>query len=121
MINLKLSEIQTFVTCLETSVDFYSNKLGFVLKEKTEEWAIFDLNGLEFVIMSGATSRDATFAYGKKPSTVLCLETQEIEKTVEKLKKMDIEFVTEIQTVPCGKYVAFKDPDGNFLELIERL
>ena len=55
---LELGEIQTFVSNLERAISFYEEKLGLNLKNKTDKWAIFDISGTEFVLMSNARHRD---------------------------------------------------------------
>jgi predicted enzyme related to lactoylglutathione lyase len=120
---LKFSEIQIFVTDQQKALDFYGNCLGLPLKEKGStkgtSFLIFDLGCTELVVMSGAVRKKNTDAYKKECSTVLCFETDNMEKTFFTLKLRGVIFLTEVQLVEQGKWIAFQDPDGNLFELIE--
>lgn len=111
-------EIQTFVSDIKSSVDFYQNKLGLKLIQLSGEWAIFDIAGIEFVIMAGATP-NADSEYGKKCGTVLCLKSVSIEQDLSNLQTKGVTVVKKVKTVPQGKFAVIADPDGNFIEIIQ--
>ena len=111
-------EIQTFVSDIKASVDFYQNKLGLKITQSSNEWAIFDISGIEFVLMAGA-SRNSSLNYGKTCGTVLCLKSVSIEQDVAILQTKGVTVVRDVQTVPQGKFAVIADPDGNFIEIIQ--
>ena len=117
---LQLIEVQTFVSDLVRATSFYENTLGFKKKHEGKGWVIFDLQGMEFVIQSGANPLASHSEYGKQCGTMLVLSTDEIEKTVDTLKKCGVEFLGEVRSVPQGKFIGFKDPDGNHIELAQQ-
>ena len=55
----------------------------------------------------------------------IAFAVDDIDKTYENLKKMDVEFVAPLKTIGLGgtqtSFVCFKDPDGTVLELISGL
>jgi len=55
----------------------------------------------------------------------IAFAVDDIDKTYEDLKKMDVEFVAPLKTIGLGgaktSFVCFKDPDGTVLELISGL
>ena len=117
---LELVEIQTFVSNLVTARHFYHSILGFDVKHEGAGWIIFDINGLEFVIQSGAEPFPANQEYGKQCATMMVLNTPDIEQTYNELKEKGVEFFSKIISVPQGMFVGFKDPDGNFIELVQQ-
>ncbi len=115
---LRLAEIQSFVSNLEQARVFYEQTLGLSLKSSGDSWLIFDLSGLDFVLMSGARAVRPP-EYGTRAMTVLCLETSDIQQTVKQLQQKGVYFLTGIKHVPQGWFAAFKDPDGNVIELVQ--
>jgi predicted enzyme related to lactoylglutathione lyase len=117
---MKFAEVQTFVTDITRAREFYEVTLGLQLKQAHADWLIFALGGIEFVVMSGATRQGDCHEYGRRAGTVLCLETDDIDRDFCRLKQSGVSFFSEVKTVPQGRFVAFKDPDGTPLELIQR-
>ena len=117
---MKFAEVQTFVTEIARAREFYEGILGLRLKQAHAYWLIFALGDIEFVVMGGAMRKSDCREYGKSACTVLCFETDDIERDFRKLKQRGVLFFSEVKTVPQGRFVAFRDPDGNPLELIQR-
>jgi len=120
MEELKLVEVQTFVSDLQRAKQFYEGVLGFQTKQAGDKWVIYDLQGMEFVIQSGGEPTDSVSEYGKQCTTMMVLATKNIEKAVEDLKAKGVSFFGDIVTVPQGRFIGFKDPDGNVIELAEQ-
>lgn len=116
---MKLAEVQTFVSDLSRARMFYESTLGLQIKQSGPDWIIFSLGSIEFVVMAGATEHTRCDVYGKTACTALCFETDNIEHDYHKLKSQGVRFYSDINTVPQGRFVAFADPDGNPIELIE--
>lgn len=117
---LTFAEVQTFVSDLAESKEFYEGVLGLELREETERWLIFDVSGTTLIIMSGAERRPYGGQYGSKTGTVVCLISEDIDRDFATLKRQGVRFFSSVNEVPEGRYVGFQDPDGNLLELIQR-
>ena len=111
-------EVQTFVSDLGRAIVFYRDILGLNLKQESDSWAIFDISGVEFVLLAGAQSFNKGH-YGEKCGTVLCLKSDSIEAAICFLKEKNVAIVQETKQVPQGKYAVISDPDGNFIEIIQ--
>lgn len=118
--NLKLVEIQTFVSDLARAKRFYEVTLGFKVRQEGEAWVIFDLGNMEFVIQPGAQPDKKPIEYGKQCRTMMVLNSEDIESDYKQLTEKGVRFIGEIKTVPQGKYVAFLDPDENLIELVQQ-
>jgi uncharacterized cupin superfamily protein/predicted enzyme related to lactoylglutathione lyase len=118
--DLRIAEVQAFVSDLPRARKFYEDTLGFPIKKTGKDWLIFDAGGLELLVMAGAQGHQESSLYGKRPSLVICLSSRDIESDFAELKHKGVEFYSEINTVPQGRFVAFHDPDGNQIELIQR-
>jgi catechol 2,3-dioxygenase-like lactoylglutathione lyase family enzyme len=118
--NLEFGEIQTFVSNLAAARRFYVDTLGLKLIKETDDWLILNVSGNRFILMAGARPVTRQESYGTECATVLCLLSDDIDRDYEALKAKGIRFFSEVNEVPEGRYVAFQDPDGNLLELIQK-
>ncbi|MFC1573418.1 VOC family protein [Candidatus Eisenbacteria bacterium] len=118
--NLSFAEVQTFVSDLWSSREFYAGVLGLKLVRESDRWLIFSLNGSELVLMEGARPAPPRGPYGTECGTVVCLLSDDIQRDYDALKSCGVRFLSEITEVAEGKYVGFQDPDGNLLELIQK-
>ena len=117
---LFFGEVQTFVSDLEVARKFYVDTLGLKLVKETEKWLILDVSGNQFILMTGGRPIERREAYGAECATVLCLLTDDIHRDYADLKAAGVRFFSEVNKVAEGEYVAFQDPDGNLLELIQQ-
>ena len=118
--SLSFGEVQTFVSDLEVARKFYVETLGLRLVKETDRWLILDVSGKQLVLMAGGRPVEGREAYGAECATVLCLMTDDIHRDFDALKVEGVRFFSEVNKVPEGEYVAFQDPDGNLLELIQQ-
>jgi catechol 2,3-dioxygenase-like lactoylglutathione lyase family enzyme len=117
--NLSFGEVQSFVSDLDAAREFYVDVLGLKLVKQTDKWLILDVSGKQLVLMAGARPIERPETYGAECATVLCLLSQDIHRDYAALKAKGVRFFSEVKKVPEGEYVAFQDPDGNLLELIQ--
>lgn len=115
-----LGEIQTFVSNLHTAREFYADTLGLELVGESDRYLVFDVGEVKFIVMPGARRGTPRTTYGGECATVLCLSTDDIERDYEALRRKGVRFFSKIRDVPQGRFVAFQDPDGNLLELIQK-
>jgi predicted enzyme related to lactoylglutathione lyase len=119
--HLSFGEVQRFVSRLDLAQEFYADLLGLKLVEASPEWLVFDVSGVELIIMGGAAPGKRKQRYGSECSTVLCLKSTDIFADYLRLKEQSVQFFTGVTEVAPGKYyVAFQDPEGNLLELIQK-
>ena len=118
--NLSFGEVQTFVSDLGVARKFYVDILGLKLVQVSDRWLILDISGNEFILMGGARPVAQRGSYGTECATVLCLLSEDIYRDHDALQAKGVRFFSEVNEVPEGKYVAFQDPDGNLLELIQK-
>ena len=84
------------------------------------------LNGttaLELLHFYGHHNHASSKAITEKGYTHIALTVENIDKLYDKMSSCDIEFTTKPLTSPDAKAkVTFcKDPDGNFIELVQEL
>ncbi|MDP2360753.1 MAG: VOC family protein [bacterium] len=116
--SLRFAEIQSFVSDLARARAFYEGVLGLPVRQGGEGWLALDC-GVELILMAGASPAPHQANYGRERATVLCLACGDIEAETARLRVAGVRFLTEILTVPQGRYAALEDPDGNLLELVQ--
>lgn len=118
------------VNNLKESIQWYQRKLGFELVHKYKK------DGMEFALIKLGQVKIELFNFGKQTKPLpnyrkelmndlhtigtkhLCLETENLDKTISDLKKKDVEFVTKIDNASFGgRYIFFKDCNGILIEL----
>jgi predicted enzyme related to lactoylglutathione lyase len=98
---------------MNRAADFYQNVLGMRPLFRGDEWSEFEIGGQRI-----ALHHDPADAYGIG-GAVVSLEAYPIEPVIERLKKLGVRFVRELQILPYGKLAAFLDSEGNQLGLYE--
>jgi catechol 2,3-dioxygenase-like lactoylglutathione lyase family enzyme len=102
---------------MDASVRFYRDVLGLNLTAQYgEDWAEFDSGGTT-VALHGTREGHAPPTDG---ATVV-FEVDDLEGTMNALRGRDVGFEGEVNEVPgYGRFVSFRDPDGNLLQIFER-
>lgn len=119
--NLTFGEVQSFVSSLARAREFYAGVLGLHLTAESDDYLVFDIAGVEFIVMAGAAPGRTETTYGKQCATVLCLRSRDIFSDYAELQKRGVQFLTDVVEAAPGMYYApFQDPDGNLLELIQK-
>ncbi len=106
----------------ERSKRFYSETLG--LQVIAEEEMASGNHWVEVGPAGGETSISlTTWLESMVPGSIrgLILLTEDIQADYEELKGRGVEFLVPIEQQQGGKFVQFKDPDGNVLVLQENL
>ncbi|MBN2120320.1 MAG: VOC family protein [Candidatus Omnitrophica bacterium] len=131
---LKLGHIAISISSIEKSSAFYEKNFGFKLKEHIKG----DSQDPDIAILENNTLRLELFEF-KEPKALpeyrknllselqtlgvkhFALETEDIEPDYQRLKNQGVCLGTDINKLPNGlRYFFIKDPDGIFIELIER-
>lgn len=102
---------------MDKSVGFYRDVLGLSLRTRMgEDWAEFDVGGTT-VALHGTREGHAP----PQDGATVVFEVDDLEGSMNALRARDVEFQGEVNEVPgYGRFVSFRDPDGNLLQIFER-
>ena len=102
---------------MDQSVGFYRDVLGLSLRQRMgEDWAEFDVGGTT-VALHGTREGHAPPQEG----ATIVFEVDDLDTTMNALRGRDVVFEGEVAEVPgYGRFVTFRDPDGNMLQIFER-
>jgi catechol 2,3-dioxygenase-like lactoylglutathione lyase family enzyme len=108
---------------IEPTLKFYIDGLGFVQKGQIERGAFREvflaIPGAESATMLIVQNGDATAADVSAGPAPLVLTTRDIEKAVARLRQQGYAVTGAIEAAQGRKIVAFNDPEGNRVELVE--
>lgn len=121
----KLEHVGVMVSDLEVSVDFYEKVLGLDLLDRlaaneTTELAFLGDRASGQVIVELICGKDNAFPDEGKVHHI-AFTVDNIEEEIDRLRKLKVHFTNdEISTLANGsKYIFFKGPDGETLELFQ--
>jgi predicted enzyme related to lactoylglutathione lyase len=111
------------VSDLKKAKEFFTNIVGLKVLNVSEEFGWAELGGEsggaviglaeESPMMEGITAGN---------NAVITLTVEDADKATEALKKKGVELVGDMMEVPGHvKLQMFKDPDGNLLQIVEKL
>jgi len=102
---------------MDASVGFYRDTLGLTLRiQMGEDWAEFDVAGTT-VALHGTRE-------GHPPpqdGATVVFEVHSLDAEMSALRGRGVVFEGDVAEVPgYGRFISFRDPDGNLLQIFER-
>ncbi len=106
----KIGYVIVYVRDMESSLEFWRNKVGLRERYTSEEWSELEVENTVLALhhSDNPTPRD----------TGIVFTVEDIEKTVEELREKGVE-VTEPKDIGVGLEALFKDPEGNTYHLFQ--
>ena len=99
-----------------TTVRFYSEAIGLQLcpcQGYHMDPPHFDVGGAYLVILKGKS----VLAQNSETFPVIALAVEDLDSAVERLKVYRVELLKDMQEDESSRWVFFRDPGGNFIEL----
>jgi predicted enzyme related to lactoylglutathione lyase len=107
---------------MDRALRFYGEVLGIEVVDRSEYWSSLNLAGARIGLHGNGgqpvpeVPRDP---HGAHAGATLTLRVADIDAAVAHLEAAGVEFLGEIARSPWGSTVAFLDPDGNVLKLMQ--
>ncbi len=112
---LRLHSIMLGVRDVDASVQFYTDKLGLVLRGRFSAFALLDANGFT-ITLSGQLPPDEPAR--KRLPVEIVLAVDSVREAYARLRARDVHFLTEPHTIDGTNDGAhFEDPDGHLFSL----
>jgi catechol 2,3-dioxygenase-like lactoylglutathione lyase family enzyme len=116
--------IRYLVNDVDRSIAFYTQKLGFSLKQQMgPNFAYVARDDLTLWLSGPQSSAARPMPDGRRPQpggwNRLVLEVKDLSARVTEMKQAGIRFRNEIVVGPGGRQILAEDPDGNPVELFE--
>jgi lactoylglutathione lyase len=114
------SVIGIYVDDIDKAKKFYCDALGFEIENTYDDGCIIQLKSDGPTVILEKVDKPANAVYPGGSQVVLCVATDNIEKTSKELKNKGVNFLQdEPGPFAAGRFMAMKDPAGNILELLE--
>lgn len=119
-----MANIRYMVADVERAIKFYTELLDFKLEEQWgPAFAIVSHDDLKLWLSGPETSAARPVPDGRKPEAGgwnrIVIEVDNLEETIEAMKKADVSFRNEMISGPGGKQILANDPSGNPIELFQ--
>ncbi len=118
-----VQDVYVYVQDMERAIHFYRDLLGLTVTYNDGHWAALDVGGVRVGLHATdagtpvpAIPRDAG---GAKAGATLTLKSTAIDEDVGRLRALGVRFLGQIYRADWGAVVAFEDPDGNVLKLMQ--
>jgi predicted enzyme related to lactoylglutathione lyase len=121
---MRLYSVDMYVSDVDRAVDFYVGKLGFEKRtdapvdDRGHRWVEVAPKGSETAIILacgfGSWSPDKVGGWSR-----VIVHVDDMDRTVEALKRQNVAFETEPEKFPFGTYAQVQDPDGNVFGLLQ--
>jgi catechol 2,3-dioxygenase-like lactoylglutathione lyase family enzyme len=118
--------VRYMVNDLATAISFYTEKLGFEKKmEVAPNFAVVARGGLQMVLSTpfgpGASAKPMLDGRKAEPGgwNRIILTVDNLAGEVDRLRKANVHFRSEILKGPGGSQIVLDDPSGNPIELFQ--
>ena len=120
----QVAQIRYIVLDIEQSIEFYTSKLGFELKQQFgSAMAIVSFDDIELWLVGPKASTSKPMPDGAKPLpggwARFVLPVVNLDELVTRLLSEGVHFRHQVFAGPCGKQALCVDPSGNVVELFE--
>lgn len=120
-----MASVRYMVKDVDRAIAFYTEHLGFTLKQKMgPAFAYITRDDLTLWLSGPQSSAARPMPDGRRPEpggwNRLVLEVEDLPSRVAQMKQAGIRFRNEIVIGPGGKQILAEDPDGNPVEFFER-
>ena len=119
-----MAVIRYLVDDVEAAIAFYTRHLGFAVEQQMgPAFAIVSRGDLVLWLSGPQSSAARPMPDGSRPEpggwNRLVLEVEDLQATVERLKREGLAFRNEIVTGPGGRQILLADSAGNPIELFQ--
>jgi catechol 2,3-dioxygenase-like lactoylglutathione lyase family enzyme len=119
-----MATVRYLVKDVDRSIAFYTQHLGFTLKQQMgPAFARVSRDDLILWLSGPQSSAARPMPDGRRPEpggwNRLVLEMKDLPSRVAEMKQAGLRFRNEIVVGPGGKQILVEDPDGNPVELFE--
>lgn len=98
---------------MQRAVSFYTDTLNLDVKDQGEEWSEIDAGNLTI----GLNAREGTAVHADGGAVITFTPETSIDDEFDRLSAAGVEFAGGISDHPWGRIAAFKDSEGNDLQL----
>ena len=117
---IKKMSPQLLVNNVDSSIEFYTKKLGFSLDFRHEDfYSGIIKDGFTIHLKSGKPSMEERKNRKRNEDVDIVFSVDNIEGLYEEFSNKFVEFIQPLRTMPYGKEFYITDPDGYIIAFLE--
>jgi catechol 2,3-dioxygenase-like lactoylglutathione lyase family enzyme len=110
---LQVDTVFVWVTDLEESLPWYQ-KIGFTAGDRYGTWQVLEVDGeTRFALHQGIREEGP-------PTAVVSFRVDDLQATIDRLGEQSIRPIDQITDTGTTRFVTYRDPDGNEIQLLQR-
>jgi catechol 2,3-dioxygenase-like lactoylglutathione lyase family enzyme len=118
-----VASVRYLVRDVDAAVEFYVERLGFVIREDWGPVVIVERGDLELWLSGPESSAAREYPGGIRPAgggwNRFVIGVADLDPLLEELAAQGVPVRDEVLEGPAGRWVVVDDPDGNPVELFE--
>ncbi len=115
--NPRIAIVALWAPDVPAAVEFYQKILGFRRLSSPHHPPHFDVGGIYVVVLQGSPSPPAGAVPAEFP--ILALTVDDFDAAAARLAGQGVDLPGGVEHNPNMRWVKFRDPAGNLLELVE--
>lgn len=109
----KVGAVILLVSNMESSIKFYRDKLGLVVKNISDEWTEFFTSGTVLALHPAKTR------VKHNPNMLVGFMVSDLGSIANDLRSKGVKFFKEPKEESFGKHAIVEDPDGHLISIAE--
>lgn len=109
----KVGAVILLVSNMDSSIKFYRDTLGLVVKNISDEWTEFFTSGTVLALHPAKTK------VKHNPNMLVGFMVSDLDSIANKLRSKNIKFFKEPKEESFGKHAIIEDPDGHLISIAE--
>jgi lactoylglutathione lyase len=109
----KVGAVILLVSNMESSIRFYRDKLGLVVKNISDEWTEFFTSGTVLALHPAKTR------VKHNPNMLVGFMVSDLGSIANDLRSKGVKFFKEPKEESFGKHAIIEDPDGHLISIAE--
>jgi catechol 2,3-dioxygenase-like lactoylglutathione lyase family enzyme len=109
----KVGAVILLVSNMDSSIKFYRDTLGLVVKNISDEWTEFFTSGTVLALHPAKTK------VKHNPNMLVGFMVSDLDSIANTLRSKNIKFFKEPKEESFGKHAIIEDPDGHLISIAE--
>ncbi|MBI5848502.1 MAG: VOC family protein [Nitrospirae bacterium] len=115
-----IGHIEILVRDLQSCCEFYKEKIGWVISERTEDFVNFEVLGVPFSLLAVKPLPTAVSIEMPQNSVILLFLVDDCDEVVSELIAKGVHFISMPSDKPWGRVAEFCDPEGNKWQVVKK-
>lgn len=117
----KVDDVFFNVDDMDKAVAFYRDQLGLAVKYESADWVELDGGNVTIALRRFGSGPEGRPELGVGEGATLVFEVDDLDATWAELEKKGVELVGQVFEYGSVKLAAFKDLNGNILQIYEHV